>query len=160
MRYFLDCEYDGFSGPLVSLALVPEDGGEEFYVVLTHERPLTEWVERHVAPYLWMVPEPFRHDPLGREQAAILLSSWLAGLPEIEILADWPEDLALFCSLLTIGSGRMVPVPPLTVRLITPVAAPLHNTLVTTVLSASAGGCVTVALVVAVQPLTSVTVTV
>lgn len=119
MRYFLDCEYDGFGGPLLSLALVPEDRGEEFYVVLQHERPLSEWVERNVAPYFWMVPDAHRHDPLGREQAAILLSAWLAGLREIEVLADWPEDLALFCSLLTIGSGRMVPVPPLTMRLVT-----------------------------------------
>ena len=34
MRYFLDTEYNGFGGALLSLALVPEDGGEEFYVTL------------------------------------------------------------------------------------------------------------------------------
>ena len=118
MRYFLDCEYDGFGGPLLSLALVPEDHGEEFYVILAHERPLTEWVERNVAPYLDHVPVGMQGAPLEREQAAILLSAWLAGLQEVEIVADWPEDIALFCSLLTIGSGRMVPVPALTFRLV------------------------------------------
>ena len=39
MRYFLDCEFDGFGGPLISLALVPEDGSEEFYAVLDTPRP-------------------------------------------------------------------------------------------------------------------------
>src|SRR5690349_8168775 len=34
MRYFLDTEYDGFGGKLLSIALVPEDGGEEFYAVI------------------------------------------------------------------------------------------------------------------------------
>jgi len=53
-----------------------------------------------------------------------------------------------------------VPVPPVTVRSIAPVEAPLHSTFVTTVLKARAGGSVTVALVVLVQPFASVTVTV
>ena len=34
MRYFLDCEYNGFGGELISLALVPEHGDHEFYAVL------------------------------------------------------------------------------------------------------------------------------
>ena len=42
---------------LLSLALVPEDGGEEFYVTIAHDGPLDPWVERHVVPYLDMVPE-------------------------------------------------------------------------------------------------------
>lgn len=117
MRYFLDCEYDGFGGPLLSFALVPEDGGEEFYAILAHERPLTDWVERNVAPYLDHVPVGLQGPPLEREQAAILLSAWLAGLQEVEIVADWPEDIALFCSLLTVGNGRMVPVPQLSFKL-------------------------------------------
>lgn len=119
MRYFLDCEYDGFGGDLLSFALVPEDGGEEHYAVLEHASPLSEWVERNVVPYLWVVPDMHRHPPLARRAAALQLSHWLAGLPEVEILADWPDDIALFCRLLTIEPGRMVPVPPLTFRLVT-----------------------------------------
>ena len=119
MRYFLDCEYDGFGGSLISLALVPEDGDEEFYAVLAHERPLTEWVERNVAPFLNHVPEGLKGPPLEHEQAAILLAAWLTGLPEVEIIADWPDDIALFCRLITIGPGRMVPMPSLSFRLVT-----------------------------------------
>ncbi len=57
MRYFLDTEFDGVGGRLISLALVPEDGGEEFYAVIAGDAEVP-WVERHVMPYLDMVPEP------------------------------------------------------------------------------------------------------
>lgn len=116
MRYFLDCEYDGFGGPLLSLALVPEDGSEEFYAVLEHERPLSEWVERHVAPYLDMVPDAFGRERQPGIAVAAELSHWLSGLAEIEIVADWPEDLALFCRLLVTGNGEVVDMPALSLR--------------------------------------------
>ena len=116
MRYFLDCEYDGFGGPLLSLALVPEDDGEEFYAVLEHDRPLTDWVERHVAPFFNMVPEALRREPQPGPCVAEELSGWLAGLASVEIVADWPEDLSLFCRLLVTGNGEVVDTPPLTLR--------------------------------------------
>ena len=119
MRYFLDCEYNGFGGELLSLALVPEDGGEEFYAVLRATETLNDWVQRNVAPYFDHVPVGLQGQPLEREQAAILLAAWLTGLPEVELVADWPDDIAHFCKLITIGPGRMVPLPPLTFRLVT-----------------------------------------
>lgn len=117
MRYFLDCEYNGFGGALLSLALVPEDGGEEFYVTLACADPLDPWVERHVVPFLDTVPPGLVSPRLPAGQAAAALSAWLAHDPEPEIVADWPDDIAYFCKLLTIGPGRMVPVPPLAFRL-------------------------------------------
>lgn len=118
MRYFLDCEFDGFGGPLLSVALVPDDGSEEFYAVAAHERPLCEWVERHVVPFLDMVPAAMQRRPQHAGEIARELSAWLAGLHEVEIVADWPDDIAYFCRLLTPAPGQMVPVPPLTFRLI------------------------------------------
>ena len=38
MRYYLDTEFNGFGGALLSLALVPDDG-EEFYVTLECAEP-------------------------------------------------------------------------------------------------------------------------
>ena len=53
------------------------------------------------------------------------------------------------------------PAPPLTVISIAPVELPLHVTAVTTgVITTPDAGCDTVALVVAIQPFVSVTVTV
>jgi hypothetical protein len=49
-KLFLDCEYNGFGGPLISMALVTEDG-REFYEVLPCEDP-ESWVAQHVMPNL------------------------------------------------------------------------------------------------------------
>ncbi|WP_205481222.1 3'-5' exoribonuclease [Sphingomonas arenae] len=117
MRYFLDCEYNGFGGGLISLALVPEDGGEEFYAVVTCTEPLHEWVQRNVQPYLDHVPVGLQHPAQDPLEVAAHLSSWLSGFPDVEIVADWPEDIALFCRLLMTGPGQMVAVPALTFRL-------------------------------------------
>lgn len=122
MRYFLDTEYDGFGGPLLSLALVPEDGGEEFYVVIAHDAVRDEWVQRHVIPFLDMVPEQLKGPRLTREAAAAALAHWLAFDEAPDVIADWPEDLAQLSMLLVTGPGQMVPMPTLTMRFV-----PLHS---------------------------------
>jgi len=122
MRYFLDTEYDGFGGALLSLALVLEDGGEEFYAVIAHDGVTDPWVERHVVPFLDMVPEALKGPRHSRRAAAEALAAWLAHDPAPEIVADWPEDLAQLSMLLVVGPGKMVPVPPLTLRF-----EPLHG---------------------------------
>jgi hypothetical protein len=122
MRYFLDTEYNGFGGQLLSLALVPEDGSEEFYVTLEYDAPIDPWVERHVIPYLDMVPEGLVSSRLARGAAAEALASWLAYDEAPDIVADWPEDLAQLAMLLITGPGLMVPVPPLSFHFV-----PLHG---------------------------------
>ncbi|MDQ3144881.1 MAG: hypothetical protein M3Q57_08395 [Pseudomonadota bacterium] len=116
MRYFLDTEYNGFGGALLSLALVPEDRGEELYIRLAFDDPLDPWVERHVLPYLDTVPDALRSPPMARRAAAETLAQWLAHDPAPEIVADWPEDLAQLAMLLIVGPGRMVAVPAMTLR--------------------------------------------
>ena len=116
MRYFLDTEYNGFGGALLSLALVPEDGGEEFYVTIACPDPLDAWVERNVIPYLDTVPEGLRSPRLARGAAAEALAQWLLHDENPEIVADWPEDLAQLAMLFVTGPGRMLNVPALTLR--------------------------------------------
>ena len=116
MRYFLDTEFNGFGGALLSLALVPEDG-QEFYVTLACDDRVFPWVERNVVPYLDNVPVGLVSPRMSRLEAAEALAAYLSSDPEPELVADWPEDVTQFCSLLMIGPGQMVPVPPLTFRL-------------------------------------------
>ena len=118
MRYFLDTEYNGFGGALLSLALVPEDGGEEFYVTLECDAPLDPWVERHVIPFLDMVPEGLVSPRLSRTAAAEALAGWLGHDEAPDIVADWPEDLAQLSMLLVTGPGLMVPMPPLSLHFV------------------------------------------
>lgn len=117
VRYFLDTEYNGWGGTLLSLALVPEHG-EELYLTLDWTEPLEEWVERNVVPYLDMVPDSLVSPRLSRADAARTISHFLAGDPEPLIVADWPEDIALFNALLLTGPGTMVEVPPLTFKFV------------------------------------------
>jgi hypothetical protein len=117
VRYFLDTEFNGFGGALLSLALVPLDG-EEFYVTLDCTEPIVPWVERHVMPYLDHVPVGLASPRMTRLEAAMALSAYLAADPQPELIADWPEDITQFCALLMTGPGQMVPVPALTFRLV------------------------------------------
>jgi hypothetical protein len=115
LRYFLDTEYNGWGGALLSLALVPDDG-EELYLTLDWDGALEPWVERNVIPYLDTVPDGLVSPRLKRADAARTLAHYLAGDPEPLIVADWPEDIAQFNMLLLTGPGTMVEVPPLSFR--------------------------------------------
>jgi hypothetical protein len=115
MRYFLDTEYNGWGGALLSLALVPDDG-EDLYLTLDWTGPLEAWVERNVVPYLDSVPESHVSPRMNRADAARTVSHYLAGDSAPLIVADWPEDIALFNALLLTGPGAMVEVPSLTFR--------------------------------------------
>ena len=117
MRYFLDTEFNGFAGALISVALVPEFGDDEFYVSLPLEEEPHGWVQRNVIPYLRHVP-PGIDMELGRVEAAHHLADYLAGDADPVIVADWPEDLAHFCALLVTGPGQMVDMNGLQLQLV------------------------------------------
>jgi hypothetical protein len=121
VRYFLDTEYNGIGGALLSLALVPDDG-DELYLTLKAGEPLVEWVERHVLPYLDSVPEQLACPRLPRRDAADALERYLQGDEDPVIIADWPEDIAQFCDLMVTGQGDMIELRNLTFRLL-----PLSN---------------------------------
>jgi hypothetical protein len=108
MRYFLDTEFNGFGGELISLGLAAEDGDQDYYVVL---QPLPDtiepWVERHVIPYLYRVP-PALDNRLDRIAAAQDLAAYLSTDSDPLIIADWPEDIALFCRLMLPGATDVV----------------------------------------------------
>ena len=110
MRYFLDTEFNGFGGELISLALVPEHGDQEFYVLLELPDQIHPWVERHVVPYLTSVPPGFDPRPMCRLEAASEIAHYLRPDEDPLIVADWPDDIAYFCHLLVTKAGDMAPV--------------------------------------------------
>jgi len=109
VRYFLDTEYNGIGGALLSLALVPDDG-DELYLTLSTSDPLLDWVERHVVPYLDSVAPRLSCPRLSRADAAHALEQYLRHDEEPVILADWPDDIAQFCNLMVTGPGDMIEV--------------------------------------------------
>ncbi|HEX7871338.1 MAG TPA: hypothetical protein VF475_00390 [Sphingobium sp.] len=109
MRYFLDTEFNGFGGALISLALVPEYGDQEFYTSVPLEDVVHPWVDQHVMPYLRHVP-PGIDNHMNRIEAAHHVAHFLEGDSDPVIIADWPEDIAQFCMLLLLGPGDIVSV--------------------------------------------------
>jgi hypothetical protein len=113
MRYFLDTEFNGFGGALLSVGLAAEHGGEDYYVAIM---PLPEtpdpWVERHVLPYLHSVP-PMLDNRLDRVAAAQDLARYLSADADPLLVADWPEDIALVARLLMTGATDVVDLPRL-----------------------------------------------
>lgn len=91
---FLDTEFNGFGGALISIALVSDKGGKnsEFYAVRCLPSKIHPWVQEHVVPYLVL---PSEDDHVLRARLAQFLRHH-AGEP---VIADWPEDLAhlLYC---------------------------------------------------------------
>ncbi len=121
LRYFLDTEYDGIGGALLSLALVADEG-DELYLTFKTDEPLVEWVQQHVVPHLDHVPEQLAWPRLSRGDAADALEHFLRHDEQVEIVADWPEDVAQFCNLMITGPGDMIDVRHITFRLL-----PLSN---------------------------------
>jgi hypothetical protein len=113
VRYFIDAEFNGFGGDLVSLALVPDDDGlPPFYAAIACAEP-TEWVAEHVLPVL-------DTKPLTRVELAQRFADYLIDDEDPLLIADWPEDIAHAARLLIIGPGRMSPVRSLRFELVDP----------------------------------------
>jgi hypothetical protein len=109
MRLFLDCEFNGFKGHLISMALV-SDQGHEWYEVLHCQNPV-DWVAEHVMPILFKPPS----NPLT---FPISLQTFLSQFTTIHIVADWPEDIQHFCNSLITGPGQRINTPPLTLEVL------------------------------------------
>jgi uncharacterized protein (DUF2384 family) len=109
MRIWLDTEFNGWGGPLISMALVAEDG-REWYRALACEQP-TPWVVAHVLPVLQVRPS-------SREQFRASLWRWLRGFDRMHVVADWPEDFEHFCAALITRSGYRLRCAPLTMEMV------------------------------------------
>jgi hypothetical protein len=112
---YLDTEFNGHGGELLSLALA-DPMGNHWYGVLQHDvRALHPWVAEHVEPYFDMVPARLRqaHARKGVEHGTLrfdrpyfrnsLIDYLGKRLGEgLTIIADWPAD---FMHLLELFRG-------------------------------------------------------
>ncbi|WP_068072859.1 hypothetical protein [Novosphingobium lentum] len=113
MRYFLDTEFNGFGGDLISIALVPEDEAvEPFYEAVACSDP-TPWVAEHVLPVL-------ATRSLTRGELADRFAHYLIDDERPLLVADWPEDIAHALRLLITGPGQMVPIRSIRFELVDP----------------------------------------
>lgn len=105
MKLFLDTEFNGFGGKLMSMALVPEDDRvPSWYCELEMNDQLDPWVKENVVSHMILVPST-----MSRFQAS--LSTYLLQFHEITIVADWPDDIRYFCESLITGPGERISIP-------------------------------------------------
>lgn len=110
MRYFVDAEFNGFGGELISLALAPESESIAFYEALTCAAPVP-WVAERVLPVLQI-------HPISRPEMVDKLGNYLLHDSESVIIASWPEDLAHLLLLMVTGPGRRLATPRLRFELL------------------------------------------
>lgn len=106
MRYFLDTEFNGHEGELISLALVSESG-KELYMACACWKPVP-WVAENVMPIVaceGALPLVTMPDRFGGHIASFLRDDTLPF-----IISDWPSDIAHFCRAMIVGPGQMVDV--------------------------------------------------
>ncbi len=104
MRYYIDCEFDGHNGPLLSMAIIPEHpNGVSVHITVNDAPPPSDpWVaenvmsvmSHHDADLLWELPtndvgDAIRH-VLEHDTAPV-------------IIADSPVDIGRFCEALSTG---------------------------------------------------------
>jgi hypothetical protein len=92
-RIYIDCEFNGWMGELLSFAMVAEDG-REFYSVLPEPRIWDEWCFENV----WPVLGKRAVASYGDFRLAFL--EFLRGFDNPVIIADWPADLYHFNAVL------------------------------------------------------------
>ncbi len=107
LRYFIDTEFNGFGGALLSLALVREDG-LSLYLLYDPPDELDPWVSRNVLPKLTRLPPEIEVRHVGQADGARAIAAFLDGDRDPEIIADWPDDIRLLCSALMLGPGATV----------------------------------------------------
>lgn len=113
MRYFLDCEFNGFGGELLSLALVRQDGVSVYYVI-DWQDPLNiePWVAENVVPLLFdsaVTPLTVTKAEIGAE-----LAVFFKGDHSPVVIADWPDDIRYLCEVLITGPGTCINISGLT----------------------------------------------
>lgn len=108
MRGWLDCEFNGFGGDLISMGIVTEDG-REWYETVGCADPIP-WVTQNVLPHL-------KKKPVTLPELQVGLAEFLRRYEKVEIIADWPEDIVHLARALLLGNGRCLKVPVLTMVL-------------------------------------------
>ena len=107
MKFFIDTEFNGFGGKLMSMAIVPADANvPEFYCEIEMSDQLEPWVRENVVPHMFQPRVTY-------SEFQFALSRYLLNIEhdDITIVADWPDDIRYFCEALITGPGERIIMP-------------------------------------------------
>lgn len=105
MKMFIDTEFNGFGGELLSIALATLDTDRVFYRKFPLTQEADPWVVEHVLPFMDDYRETPQHIDMQRWINSILVER---RENEIEVVADWPEDIKHFCDQMIVGPGERI----------------------------------------------------
>ncbi len=122
MRYFVDCEFNGFGGELLSIAIVSEEGDSLYLAIpksqitkMRTDGSLDHWVADHVLPVMSANGLSPKH--MDRAKWGFELQRLLRGDSEITFVADWPEDISHLMQIMMVGRGGMINLPVFNVEM-------------------------------------------
>ena len=101
VKFYVDCEFDGHGGPLLSIALVHE-GGDSIHVRVAEAQATDPWVIENVVPLLG------RHDAnwsahVTANEVGETLRQFIGFCDHPVIIADSPVDIGRFCQAISTG---------------------------------------------------------
>lgn len=100
--YYIDCEFDGHNGPLLSIAMVREDG-YSLHVAVRDIAISDPWVAENVLPSIDShnadIGCSVRINEVGR-----VLRDFIGDCQNPTIIADSPVDIGRFCRAISTGS--------------------------------------------------------
>ena len=118
---YLDTEFNGHGGELISLALAAPDG-KHWYGVWPISAPMDPWVKVHVAPYVGAYYEGAVNIRAGGffepTELRSALKDYLLDRSGATIWADWPDDFAHLMRLMSGPSYTESFMVPCTMQLI------------------------------------------
>lgn len=138
MKYYADCEFDGVTGTILSVALVSPkvvsanvilNKGIYLYAPANYELVQDQWVKDNVIPLMGSIHKYADANPGMAGDALTLincgqhssgnayafisrhLEKFFEGDNDITIVVDWPIDIMYISDLLITGPGTMINIP-------------------------------------------------
>ncbi|CAB5223146.1 hypothetical protein UFOVP368_67 [uncultured Caudovirales phage] len=100
MRYYIDCEFDGHNGELLSLALVTD--GEDSIHIQADIEPMDLWVRRNVMPLMDSHKAPKAAKVYLNDVGGVIRAFMVKDQCPV-IIADSPVDIGRFCRAISTG---------------------------------------------------------
>lgn len=98
-RFYLDCEFDGHNGPLLSMALVRDDG--DSIHIKTDATPCDPWVVANVMPIMGSHKALRSATGIPVNGVGEVIRAFLGDCACPVIIADSPVDIGRFCRALS-----------------------------------------------------------
>lgn len=100
-RFYIDCEFDGHGGSLMSIALVKDDG--DGIHIQADVEPMDLWVRRNVLPLMDKHNAP-KSAKVYLNEVGGVIRAFIGDCACPVIVADSPVDIGRFCQALSTAS--------------------------------------------------------